>query len=306
MTELLQGFFQSHLGRSPFDQMPDQSDHQWRQQHQYYNSIPTLSGWQQQNQAEQMPDAQGIDVSRMYPQDAQSYQPYGGGSHASMPPTYQHHDSWASDMDIGTPSTAGFPSEDTYHHPAQPFGHLRIPANTAAGAHSPQSSHSGISPQLPRARLEPERPAYGRSLTDPTQKRRATAPAAAGAKHPSSDEEDEDFVPAAEEATAKSSNTHSKGGRGKRQRIPHTAVERRYRENLNAHLDKLRQTVPSLASRAGSGKEGDVGGVKPSKCEILSGAIDHIGAIERENAALRNEVRALRQQVGEFEAWYRR
>ena len=220
-----------------------------------------------------------------------------------MPPTY-HHDSWGSDVDMGTPSTAGFPNDasDALQHHSQPFGHLKIPANTAS-AHSPQSSHSGISPQFSTARLEPERPHYGRSHTDPTQKRRATAPATAGVKQPSSDEEDEDLVPATEETT-KSGGGGAKGGK-KRQRIPHTAVERRYRENLNAHLDKLRQTVPSLASRKGpGGKEGE--GVRPSKCEILSGAIDHIGAVDRENAALRNEVRALRQKVGEYEAWYRR
>lgn len=215
-----------------------------------------------------------------------------------MPPAYHHHDSWGSDMDISTPGTAGdFPNDgsDAFQHPPQPFGHLKIPANTA-GAHSPQSSHGGISP-----RLEQERPQYGRAQTDPTQKRRATAPIpAGGAKQPSSDEDDDDFNPAAESA-AKSGG--GKGGK-KRQRIPHTAVERRYRENLNAHLDKLRQAVPSLASRKGPGKEGE--GVRPSKCEVLSGAIDHIGAVDRENAALRNEVRALRQQVGEFEAWYRR
>lgn len=249
-----------------------------------------------------MSGTQGVDVSRMFAQDAPSYQPYSTGGHASVPPAY-HHDSWASDMDIGTPSTAGFPTEasDAYQQPAQPFGHLRIPASTA-GAHSPQSSQSGISPQIRPARLDVERPPYQRSITDPLHKRRATAPAAAGPKPPSSDEDDEDFVPATEEAH-KGGGGGGKGGK-KRQRIPHTAVERRYRENLNAHLDKLRQTVPALASRKGPGKEGE--GVRPSKCEILSGAIDHIGAIDRENAALRNEVRALRQQVGEYEAWYRR
>lgn len=295
MTELLSGIFHSHLGRSPFDGMPDQSDQQWRQQHQYYNGVPMLSGWQQ-SQPEQMP---GIDVSNMFARDTQDYQPYCGAGHATMPPAY-HHDNWASDMDMGTPNTAGFANEaaEPFQQITQPFGHLRIPANRAR-PHSPSSSHSGISPQVPAAHLEAERPGYGRSLTDPSQKRRATAPAAARAKQTSSDEDDEDFIPAPEEAAK------SGGGKGrKRQRIPHTAVERRYRENLNAHLDKLRQTVPSLAPRKGPGKEGE--GVRPSKCEILSGAIDHIGAMDRENAALKNEVRALRQQVGEYEAWYRR
>ena len=77
---------------------------------------------------------------------------------------------------------------------------------------------------------------------------------------------------------------------------------------MNAHLDKLRQTVPSLASKrsAGASKPGDgLGeGVKPSKCEILNGAIEHIGAVERENSALRDEVKELRARVEDLQRWY--
>lgn len=100
----------------------------------------------------------------------------------------------------------------------------------------------------------------------------------------------------------------------KRQRIPHTAVERRYRENLNAHLDKLRLTVPAFARRgsggggieiggAKAGEHGESGGVKPSKCEVLTGAIEHIGALDRENKGLRGEVERLKARVEELEGW---
>jgi hypothetical protein len=95
------------------------------------------------------------------------------------------------------------------------------------------------------------------------------------AKRGSSEEEDANYEPG------------TKGRGRKRQRIPHTAVERRYRENLNAHLEKLRQTVPTLASRKGpgSGKATSPGeGVKPSKCEILHGAIEFINASAKEAA----------------------
>jgi len=93
----------------------------------------------------------------------------------------------------------------------------------------------------------------------------------------------------------------------KRQRIPHTAVERRYRENLNAHLEKLRQHVPTLAGKNGfgAGAVADQGeGGKPSKCEILSSAIEHIDSLGRENAVLSHEVQALRIQVAKLAAWY--
>lgn len=295
MTEILSGFFPSQLGPSSFDPMLDRDSEQpWRQE-QYFSDMPMLSG-SQGGQTEHVSRSQGIDVSRIYSQD-QNYPPY-SGTHTTSGTSY-HHDSWASsDMDMGTPSTSGFPNEvvDGYQRPLQPFGHLLVPYQQPTG-HSPQSSHSAVSPQLATADMEDERPQYGRAHTDPTQKRRATAPAAGGAKQGgSSEDEDEDCTPTIGE---------TKSGRGrKRQRIPHTAVERRYRENLNAHLDKLRQTVPSLASRKGLGKEGE--GVKPSKCEILSGAIDYIGTTDRENVALKNEVRALRQKILEYEQWYRR
>jgi hypothetical protein len=118
----------------------------------------------------------------------------------------------------------------------------------------------------------------------------------------SSDEEDADYEPAP-------------GQRGrKRQRIPHTAVERRYRENLNAHLEKLRQTVPSLAARKGAGGSKVEGGegVKPSKCEILHGAIEYIGAQDKQIALkdkhivdLTNENQALRASLDQLQDWIR-
>jgi hypothetical protein len=83
-------------------------------------------------------------------------------------------------------------------------------------------------------------------------------------------------------------------------------VERRYRENLNAHLDKLRQTVPTLARRGVDGAKGEGGqGVKPSKCEILNGAIEHIGALSKEVNDLKAENEALRARVDQMQNWYR-
>ena len=117
---------------------------------------------------------------------------------------------------------------------------------------------------------------------------------AAPALKPSSDDDDE-YIP----------TEPSNRGR-KRQRIPHTAVERRYRENLNAHLDKLRQTVPALARRGVDGAKVEGGqGVKPSKCEILNGAIEHIGALNKEVGELKAENAALRARVEQMQQWYR-
>jgi hypothetical protein len=45
-------------------------------------------------------------------------------------------------------------------------------------------------------------------------------------------------------------------------------------------------------------------GAKPSKCEILNGAIEHIGLVERENGGLRDEIKELRARVEDLQRWY--
>lgn len=69
-----------------------------------------------------------------------------------------------------------------------------------------------------------------------------------------------------------------------RQREHHTAVEQRYRKNLNQQFANLRLAVPEIQTsqpqRAGQA-------AKPSKCEVLIGAVDYIKRLEEENRRLR-------------------
>lgn len=68
------------------------------------------------------------------------------------------------------------------------------------------------------------------------------------------------------------------------QRLPHTAVEQRYRRNLNLQFGKLRQAVPDIQT-----SQPQRGGnpAKPSKCEVLMGACDYIKQLEEENRRLK-------------------
>lgn len=94
------------------------------------------------------------------------------------------------------------------------------------------------------------------------------------------------------EAIERLTNRSDLEGRGvTKPRVPHTTVERRYRENLNSHLQKLRMTVPNLQPQQQRihGVPGFVDAddaPKPSKCEILSGAIEYISMMEAENQRL--------------------
>ncbi|KAF1978230.1 hypothetical protein BU23DRAFT_253562 [Bimuria novae-zelandiae CBS 107.79] len=88
------------------------------------------------------------------------------------------------------------------------------------------------------------------------------------------------------------SSTHAQ----RAQRLPHNQVERKYREGINASLERLRMTVPALC------QEDDMGGLlghpRPSKAMILQGAIEHIKTIEKERDMYRAEIERLRRELG--------
>ncbi|KXT17375.1 hypothetical protein AC579_3873 [Pseudocercospora musae] len=311
-TAVLHSGVNSFMVHQLFDQMPDTivSADPWRRHH--IHEQMTLNHWQQGHNIP-MANVHEADF-RMFHGDYEDSMHSEGGPLISPPMGYVPETNWASDVDMGTPSTAGFPGDplDAYqttrHHANH---HLHIPPRherITSSAQSPRSLYGGMSPHTSYAKLQEtssireERPNLTRSITAPAapdhRPRRVTNTSGTPSiKRSGSEDEDDEYVPS-EEVKPR--------GR-KRQRIPHTAVERRYRENLNAHLDKLRQTVPSLASKrtAGGSRPGDgLGeGVKPSKCEILNGAIEHIGALGKENAALKTEVKALRSRLEDLERW---
>ncbi|KAF3047176.1 hypothetical protein E8E12_011552 [Didymella heteroderae] len=62
-------------------------------------------------------------------------------------------------------------------------------------------------------------------------------------------------------------------------RIPHNAVERKYREGLNAALKRLRRAVPTLPQERQGEK---IGTPRLSKSMIIAGAIEYIERLESE------------------------
>jgi len=304
MTEILSGVAQSLLGKSTLFSMPEVTESEWRNQ-QYYQQMPMLTSQWGDGQASQMGGMHDVDL-RIFQHETNHYTgTYGSGHDQIISPgvSYYGEGNGASDVDMATPSTAGFPVEVTegYHVSRPSDSYLRPPTiqgQGSASTQSPKSAQGDISPRSRRRCAGEEadarqRPGMLRSATAPEPR----LPPALKRMGTSEEDGDDDYVP-----------TEDVKGRGrKRQRIPHTAVERRYRENLNAHLDKLRQTVPTLAARTPGAKGGEATheGVKPSKCEILNGAIEHIGALDKENQTLRNEVKMLRSRIEEMDRWHR-
>ncbi|KAF2681678.1 hypothetical protein K458DRAFT_420447 [Lentithecium fluviatile CBS 122367] len=74
-------------------------------------------------------------------------------------------------------------------------------------------------------------------------------------------------------------------------RIAHKQVERKYREGLNAELDRLRRSIPTLPR----GDEGKFGHARLSKTMVLASAIDYIHKIEQEREVALQELERLRE-----------
>ncbi|KAE9978094.1 hypothetical protein BLS_000870 [Venturia inaequalis] len=82
-------------------------------------------------------------------------------------------------------------------------------------------------------------------------------------------------------------------------RQPHNQVERKYREGLNAELERLRMALPTIhkwetASSCGGGS----GMPKASKAAVLAGAVAYIQDMERERDQLRRENECLKNGRG--------
>ncbi|KAK0306039.1 hypothetical protein LTR01_006387 [Friedmanniomyces endolithicus] len=313
--------------------MPEDPDREWDQQP--FGQMPTLTNQWSDQQGSRMGGMQDVDLS-VFQHDP--YQTATYSTAAQMLPTgygyYAGLDLPAcSDVEMHTPITASFPlaAPTEVSFTTISASYLKPPTATihpSLAAQSPKSVHSNLSPR-PRVRYPNGQHAPPPTTTShhnhrPAMSRAATAPEprdppplkrnASSTSDAEPEDEDEEYVPVAE---TKSSRGGGGGAHRKRQRIPHTAVERRYRDNLNAHLDRLRLSVPaftaargmsggSSASQGPAAKSGvGCGEAKPSKCEVLNGAIEHIGEVERENRGLREEVQMLGARVEELERWCR-
>lgn len=309
MTEILSSVAQPFFGRATIDDMPNDATTDWR--HQYHYPMTGSTPWPDHNQGSPAVGTLNGDHTIYDQRHEQSYAAlshyYDHQAPQFTSPSFGYH---GDDVEMLTPST-GFGTDATegYHPTRHSDSFLRPPTGHGFGSLSPKSttstpdtfqSQSYFSSNSAKA----QRPGMSRSNTAPEPQQTVIKPTSnSSTKRKDSSDEDDDYVPGAEDAKPTNGTTASGRGR-KRQRIPHTAVERRYRENLNAHLEKLRQSVPSLAQRGGStgAKEASV---KPSKCEILNGAIEYIANIERENRGLRDEVKMMNARMEDVEKWKR-
>jgi hypothetical protein len=96
-----------------------------------------------------------------------------------------------------------------------------------------------------------------------------------------------DLVSHMDEVSASASTAASPARGRPRGRVPHTAVEQRYRANLIDNFTRLRNAVPEIATAqpARSGQP-----PRPSKAEVLAAAVEYIRQLEEENDMLKESM----------------
>lgn len=87
-------------------------------------------------------------------------------------------------------------------------------------------------------------------------------------------------------------------------RIPHTIIERRYRDNLNTQIETLRLTLPSLKNAYVCSPDVEDSALPPrlpSKAMIIATAATYIKELEQDRNQAEEDVRTLQQQVVELQ-----
>jgi hypothetical protein len=78
-------------------------------------------------------------------------------------------------------------------------------------------------------------------------------------------------------------------------RVPHNLVERKYRNTLNAELERLRCAIPHIAGLGGGADDGSNNSSKPSKANILASAVAYIRSMEMEYDRLNKKQEELQE-----------
>ncbi|KAF2732021.1 hypothetical protein EJ04DRAFT_344704 [Polyplosphaeria fusca] len=173
---------------------------------------------------------------------------------ATTPTSFGH----ASDLDLKGPS---YPSSFDPRQLSSPTPELCGDGPEVAALPSPSASPRSIKRESPGSALDADEPGQKGQ-----QRKRGR--------------------PRLDRSTSDATNNSVPFSKTRVQRLPHNQVERKYREGLNAELERLRKAVPTLIQ--GDGQD-VTDAPKPSKATIMASAIDYIKKVEAERDSLRTE-----------------
>lgn len=95
---------------------------------------------------------------------------------------------------------------------------------------------------------------------------------------------------------------------GKRPKVSHNMIEKKYRTNINTKIYELRDAVPTLKIAAGkqnvllSDLEGLAPAAKLNKASVLTKATEYIKHLEKKNENMLSQIAQLQQLIGEANA----
>lgn len=236
------------------------------------------------------------DMSSVFPKDQGQFNP-------SLPATGISASSTTTSNRTSSYTTSRHPSD------AAPFGKLEQlsfgfsfdPLSTEPFETACFSPNTHVSSRTPS--LCGDAPEKASSPTSPTSPTSTLSPRNLKRESPSSpDSASEESTPKRPQRkrgrprldrTETISSTSSPSSKSQKTgRLPHNQVERKYREGLNAELERLRRAVPTLPQ---SDEAGAMGQPKPSKAMVLASAIDYIRNLEAERDGLKLDNDRLRQ-----------
>ncbi|KAH7920660.1 hypothetical protein BV22DRAFT_1198760 [Leucogyrophana mollusca] len=206
---------------------------------------------------------------------------------------------------LSTTSASSASTEESLHRPSMPSETSVSPLMEPSATPAPPVNagpfmSSDIAPKLPIPRLAPsgvKRPLKSEPVPPTYQSSSASSSPSPGPGTPSSE-----------------TGSAAQGGSGtsviSRPKTSHTTIERRYRTNLNARIQSLKQTVPALRvldqnHNASDGyvvdERGYIDGVKVarkgSKANVLGKAVEYIRVLKRREARLKREQDGLRTLI---------
>ncbi|TLD36833.1 putative transcription factor bhlh protein [Venturia nashicola] len=214
---------------------------------------------------------------------------------------------WSNDYPLHSPSIDGWLNQNEWNffenEPVQPptldLDQYISPQNlcnissTSVSPHNHHAFSEATSPETPSLYDEDlhlkQEPSYTPSPTNAIP----TAPRKRGRPPTARPSEDTTY----DESTQISKPTKP----SKRQ--PHNQVERKYRQGLNAELERLKKALPTFHNWQMASSCGASGMPKTSKAGVLAGAVAYIQDMERECDHLRRENELLKSGRGVDLRW---
>lgn len=182
-----------------------------------------------------------------------------------------------------------WPTQRSSPHDCQPE-FCKVPLCSASAESSPEAF------KLPVQSDTDSKPAVFSSTTTATASEMKQRPGVKRTLTEPTDGDDDSEVPATSRNTRPKPTTKRSG------RVPHSIIERRYRDNLNNQIEALRLLIPSVRETPQDVEDSlGIPPKAPSKAVVITAAASYIKELEAERAQRTAETKTLYEQVANLQ-----